>query len=571
MNNMELALSPVFLPLAGAAMALLSKSIPRRRLATFLELCGALTGLFLPWLTLAALLPVVMDGGISFTISGWNATLGIAQRFDGLAWLVDALGFMGAGLAYLYSRGAGPRGPHFTAIFLIQTAALAATASTADLFNLFVCLEVLGIASYVLVASARKPGAYLAAFSYLAISSAAMVFFLVGLFGFYRLTGSLSYASIAQGLGSLNDGGGPVASLSSACIVAAIAIRVAVMPVYGWLPDAHALAPHAVSAVLSGVLIKTPLFALGRLLAFLPSGQQAMNMVGVAGVITALAAVIVALSQSDAKRLLAYHSISQIGYIVAAWGLGTAAGLQAAYMHALYHAIFKGLLFLSIGTITDAAGNRNVYTLRGAGSALIKAGDKGLSVGVSYAIGALSICALPPFNGFASKNAIGHLFKGSWAYWVLFAAGVCTVASFLKLSMIFLPAHGENAQEKLQAKVESDQAPEYRIHCSMKSALLILAGLCVASGLLAGPLGTFTGRLLGVPFLGVKDVIYSASALIKTAITVVLGMFIFGIAISPPGKKLATAIRGRPRSFAGLVLAFISGLAALGARLVFFR
>lgn len=534
-----------------------------------LECSGAFIGLVLPWLSLAALLPVLKHGAVSFTIAGWNPTLGIAQRFDGLAWLVDALGFLGAGLAYLYSRGAGPKGSHFTTIFLIQTSALAATASTADLFNLFVCLEVLGLASYVLVASSSKPGAYLAAFSYLAVSSAAMVFFLVGLFGFYRLTGSLSYAGIGEGLLAIN-GGGLVASLSSACIVAAIAIRVAVMPVYGWLPDAHALAPHAVSAVLSGVLIKTPLFALGRLLVFLPSGLKAMNMVGAAGVVTALLAVIVALSQSDAKRLLAYHSISQIGYIVAAWGMGTAVGLHAAYTHALYHAMFKGLLFLSIGTITDAAGSRNVYVLRGAGRALRQAGDKHRSVVISYAIAALSICAIPPFNGFASKNAISHLFAGDWAYWVLFAAGVCTVASFLKLSLIFIPAKDRHESVIQEERVTSSRPHGYRIKASMKIAMLCLAGLCLASGLLAGPLSTGIGGLLEVPVGALARTVYASSEIKTTALSLALGTLIFLLAISPPGKSLAAAIRARPRSFSGLILAFVSGLAALGAGLVLF-
>ncbi|PKL25193.1 MAG: hypothetical protein CVV47_07880 [Spirochaetae bacterium HGW-Spirochaetae-3] len=570
MNDAELALVPIFLPLVGAAMALVAKSLSEGRASRILETSGAVVGLALPWAALAGLLPAVMAGGVSFTVSGWAPAIGIAERFDGLAWLVDALGFAGAGAAYLYSRGNGPKGPVFTAIFLVQTSALAATASTADLFNLFVCLEVLGLSSYVLVASSQKPGAFLAAFSYLTVSSAAMVFFLIGLFGLYRLTGSLSYEGIEAGLSALADGGGATASLSSACIVAAIAIRVAVMPVYGWLPDAHAMAPHAVSAVLSGVLIKTPLFALGRLLGFLPTGHQAMALVGTAGVVTALVAVIVALSQKDAKRLLAYHSISQVGYIVAAWGLGTAEGLNAAYMHALFHALFKGLLFLSVGTVTDAAGNRNVYTLRNATAALRLSGDRRLTVAAAYAVGALSICAIPPFNGFASKNAIAYLFKGGWEYWALFAAGVCTIASFMKLSMIYLPprrpvAGPDEATAETQIAVAA-----YRISLSMKTAMLALALLCIATGLFYGKLNGFAATLLGTaPKVG-AGTLYGSSELAKTGISLVLGAALFLFAVSKPGKAAAALVRSRPRSYAGLVLAFVSGLAALGARLVLF-
>jgi len=567
MSDAELALLPVFLPLLGAALALLAKTVHGNRAASMLESAGAVVGLVLPWAALAGLLPVVLDGGLPFTVSGWNTTIGIAQRLDGLAWLVDALGFTGAGAAYLYSRGNGPKDPLFTALFLIQTSALAATASTADLFNLFVCLEVLGLASYVLVASSQKPGAFLAAFSYLTVSSAAMVFFLIGLFGFYRLTGSLTYEGIAGGLAAMTDHGGVVAALSTACIVAAIAIRVAVMPVYGWLPDAHALAPHAVSAVLSGVLIKTPLFALGRLLAFLPDGIPAMELAGTAGVVTALVAVLVALSQKDAKRLLAYHSISQIGYIVAAWGLGTPEGLRAAYLHALYHALFKGLLFLSVGTITDAAGDRNVYTLRNAATALVRSGDRRLTVALAYAAGALSISAIPPFNGYASKSAVTYLFKGGWEYWVLFAAGACTVASFLKLSMIFLPAR-QTTERGDGADTIPETHGEFRIRASMKAAVLALAGLCIATGLFSGKLSIFAARLLGVE--KASGPLYGFSNLAKAGLTVVIGSAVFAFAISKPGKRLAALVRGRPRSFAGLVLAFVSGLAAIGARLALF-
>ena len=365
MSGSNIALLPVVLPLLGAALALCAKAFFHGSAGKPLEYAGAFVGLFLPWLALAWLLPGVLAGEVySAVIGDWPELIGIVYRFDGLTWLVDALGFSVAGAAWLYALGAGPKGPAFTAIFLIQTSALAATIATVDLFNLFVCLEVLGMASYVLVVSSEKPGAYLASFSYLMVSAAAMVFFLLGLYGYYRLTGSLSYEGIKAALTAMPDGGGVIAAISLACIAAAVALRVAVMPLYGWLPDAHAMAPHAISAVLSGVLIKTPLFALSRILLALPGGGAAGQVMGYAGSITALVAVLIALSQKDCKRLLAYHSISQIGYIVAAWGAGISAsaagdhalGLAfgtAAFLHALYHALFKGLLFMSVGTASE--------------------------------------------------------------------------------------------------------------------------------------------------------------------------------------------------------------------------
>ncbi|MGM0432025.1 MAG: complex I subunit 5 family protein, partial [Spirochaetota bacterium] len=306
MNPETLVFGPVILPLFGAALIFCAKAFLKGSGLRRLEYIGVFIGLALPWATLAYTAPLILSGEtIQGVIGGWYGGVGIMFRFDGLAWLVNILGFSVAGAAWVYSLGGGPKGPSFSAIFLIQTAALAATIMTADVFNLFVCLEVLGIASYVLVASTDKPGASLASFSYLMVSAAAMVFFLIGVYGLYRLTGSLSYQGIASGLQGLPEEGGILALVSLALVVSAVAMRVAVMPLYGWLPDAHALAPHAVSAVLSGVLIKTPLFALSRVLLLMPAGAQAGELLGYAGAATALVGVIIALSQKDAKRLLA--------------------------------------------------------------------------------------------------------------------------------------------------------------------------------------------------------------------------------------------------------------------------
>ena len=282
MNPNDLIFAPIMLPLLGAALAFCAKAFLKNRDTRMIESLSALIGLGLPLLSLFYLLPQVMHGrSLELFIGNWPGEIGIHYRFDGIAWLVNLLGYSVASTAWIYSLGAGPRGPGFTTTFLIQTAAMAATAMTADLFNLFVCLEVMGIASYILVASSEKPGAFLASFSYLMISATAMVFFLLGLMGFYRITGSLSYETIAEVLRQLPDSGGLEASASLALIAAAVAIRVAIMPLYGWLPDAHALAPHAISAVLSGVLIKAPLFALSRILiphAGRPGDRQAYEL-----------------------------------------------------------------------------------------------------------------------------------------------------------------------------------------------------------------------------------------------------------------------------------------------------
>jgi len=576
MNLSDIIFAPVFLPLLGSVLAFLGKAFFKDHGAKLIEYSAVLIGLGLPWIVLFYLLPSMLSGTvIQLVIGNWLGGVGVIYRFDGLAWLVDFLGFSIAGAAWIYTLGAGPKGPGFSAVFLIQTAALAATAMTVDLFNLFVCLEVLGIASYVLIASSEKPGAFLASFSYLMVSATAMVFFLVGLLGLYRLTGSLSYEGIASGLKILPRGGGLTANVSLSLIAAAVAMRVAVMPLYGWLPDAHALAPHAISAVLSGVLIKTPLFALTRILIIIPEGIEIGRLMGYAGAATALVGVIIALAQKDTKRLLAYHSISQIGYIVSAWGAAVAAGLStpigltlmtASFLHAMYHALFKGLLFLTIGTTTDLAGERDVYKLRGAATILYRGGEKFPVTLFCFLVGALAIMAIPPLNGYASKAALSYAFKDSWQASFLFAAGIGTTASFIKLSRIYWP------QRKIdQAAPEAGTVPD-KVHISIQISQIFLAIMCIASGIFASRISLIVKKLLSTGIIDTNRVppnLFSIQNLEKTAITVTAGIVLFLIVSTRPGKKILSLIRNRPRNFQGLFLSFSLGMFGLALWMIY--
>ncbi|MDR2257866.1 MAG: hypothetical protein LBE14_01815, partial [Treponema sp.] len=249
MISADLAILQILLPLGGVVFALAAKMVPRTRAESILEWIAAGIGLFLPLGLLVFLFPQAARGGVTYAVGNRGSLLGIIQRYDGMSWLLDLMGFSSLGIVWIYSRGAGPKGGIFTLLFLIQASAMASIDACADLFNLFISFEVLGIANYALVALSGKPKAFFAAFNYLAISSASLMFFLLGVFGFYRLTGYLSYAGILEGLNRLPDGGGRIAAFSLACISAAALVRVALLPLAGWLPDAHGSAPHAVTAV----------------------------------------------------------------------------------------------------------------------------------------------------------------------------------------------------------------------------------------------------------------------------------------------------------------------------------
>ncbi|MDR1429977.1 MAG: hypothetical protein LBI85_06770, partial [Spirochaetaceae bacterium] len=562
----------VLLPLLGAAVGLAVKQVKPGRAQAALEWLSAFIGLVLPLCILFFLLPRVREGSLVYIVGNRGGILGVAQRFDGLSWLVDLMGFSTLFVVWIYSRGAGPRGSLFTTLFLIQTSAMAGMGSCADLFNLFICFEVLAIANYALVALAEKPKAFFASFNYLAISSASLMFFLLGVFGFYRLTGSLSYQGIIKGLAALPGGGGSAAFCSLASICAAALVRVAVMPLAGWLPDAHGSAPHAVTAVGCGMLLKPPLFALGRfLLEFTGEGgvlgriaAPLWETLGLIGIFTALGGVIMALSQSDVKRLLAYHSISQVGYVVSAWALASPLGLAAAFLHAAFHAMFKGLLFLTVGSAIDAGNNRDVYAYRGAAKFLSRSGDRAGVTVISFFIAALSIAAVPPFSGFASKHGIIHsLHQYHWKYIVLSLVGIGTMASMIKLSRIFFGKPAESA-----GALREDEAPDhngipqspYRIGFPIKAAMLLWALPCALLGIFSFPLGNFVAELLGAGHSPVPEDLFSLSSVGSSFFYLCAAAALYGILSSRKGKALTHCIRDLPRGFYGLMAGFVAAL-----------
>lgn len=569
MNLEQWAFAPVGLPLLGAAFALCGKAFFKGRNATASQYLGAFVGLILPLVALVVLWnPISQETIIEGTVGSWKAAIAIRYHFDSLSWLLDLLSFTIGIAAWVYHRGAGPKNGSFTAILLIQIASLAATMMTYDLFNLFVCLEVLGVTSYVLIASSPKSGAAFASFSYLIVSATAMVFFLLGTFGLYRLSGNLSYEGIAQNLGLLSRGGELTYLVSLICIILAIAIRVAIMPLSLWLADAHSMAPHAVSAMLSGVLLKVPLFALTRILVIFPKGGDAALLLAYAGSFSALLGVVSALSQKDAKRLLAYHSISQIGYVVSAWGMALSVGLDkpegkvlmaGALLYAIYHGIFKALLFLSVGTTVDYARERNVYKIHDARRILQANGEKAPLTMLCFLVGVFSITSIPPFNGYFSKTLVTYALKGSLHYYLLTAAGVGTVASFIKLSRIFWP---KRKQETTLVRQGCSTFPK-----SLHLSLLLLSLLCLAGGIFAPSIYGFVLRLLGAKPKAFS--FYAQANIVKMLVTCLGGLLVFSLISTKAGSRLLSGIRNFPHAFSDHFFGFAVAAATLGSWLYF--
>ena len=338
----------------------------------------------------------------SFAMGGWNAPIGIRLRLDGLSSLMLLLVNGVAVPVGLYSVEFMKRYgacAQYHGLFLFMVAGMNGVVLAGDLFNLYVFIEIAGVASYALVAFGRKAEDLEAAFRYAVLGSLASTLILAGVVLVYAMTGTLDLAHVAAALAEANRSG-PL-HLAFGLFLAGLALKAALAPFHAWLPHAHPAAPAPVSAMLSGVLIKAiGVYVLARLV-FNVLGPKAEILAALRwlGILSMVVGGLLAIRQRDIKRLLAYSSIGQVGYIVVGLGLGTPLGLAGALFHLVNHAVCKSLLFLDAGAVERAAGTRDLQELGGLGPVIPVASRTSL-------LASLSISGVPPFGGFWSKLLI---------------------------------------------------------------------------------------------------------------------------------------------------------------------
>ena len=515
--------APVLLmvaPLFGAGICLLEKAFPQARLSKAASVISLLISLML-------LIPLFPDQSppVVSVVGGWNAFVGIQQVFDGLAWLTCVAIFALSLLILLFALAENSYDPTFYFLFLISVAGMVGVMLAADLFNLFVCLEISGLASYILIAYAQKGDAVFASFQYLLLSSCGMVFLLLGILIFYQHTGTLALFDTAAYCAAHPELASTFA-VGVAALIVGIGMRAAFVPFHTWLPDAHANAPHPVSALLSGLVIKIGFLAVWRIVsAFGIRSFQPIFMY--IGAITAVFGAVFALAQTDCKKLLAWSSISQIGYILASFGVGTPLGLTASYAHILHHAAFKSLLFLCVGSVIHVTGERSLKRLGGLAPALPL-------LAIAFAVGAASIAGIPPFNGFVSKKLIGYSLQNAPVASLLISlAGIGTVASFLRLSAIFHPNHHTKTPTPLtRALPRLAYLP-----------LLALSAFCIFSGLFGSVWLNAISRLLFGARVADNLRLYPPTGLLNTAATVLLGAALYRGIISQRGQAISVTLR----------------------------
>lgn len=339
------------------------------------------------------------------------ALQGVALRLDGVSLLLTAVVLLLTTLVVLYSGPymAGETGEEkYYAMVTAMAGVMIGLSCAADLFNLWIWFEAMAITSYLLVAFYREqPASLEAGLKYLVQSTVGSVFVLLGVALVLAQAGTLDLAQI-QNFVRVGDVQTLPLLAAGALFVIGFGVKVALVPLHTWLPDAHAQAPSGISALLSGVVIEAGLLALLRSLSVLATTSDIWGMLLIGfGVSNMLVGNLLALRQTQVKRLLAFSSIAHVGYMLLGLGIaiyaGEAAGAQGSFFHLLSHGLMKGLAFLSAGvllyvlhtavhdhsplTIADLAGTAQRYPL----------------MALLLSIALLGLGGLPPLVGFMSK------------------------------------------------------------------------------------------------------------------------------------------------------------------------
>jgi multicomponent Na+:H+ antiporter subunit D len=355
----------------------------------------------------------------------------------------------------------------YFSLLLLMIAGMNGVVLTGDLVSLFIFMELAAVSGCALVAFGTESEELEAAFKYLVMGSVASIFILFAFIMIYGLTGTTNMADVSQ---NLPGNAGHARILITLLLLMGFGTKSAIIPFHAWLPDAHPAAPAPISAMLSGVLIKAlGIYALVRIFFnVLGMTPQLSNIFTTLGVISILAGVIMALGQWDFKRLLAYHSISQIGYVMLGLGLATPLGILGGLFHLFNHAIFKPLLFLAAGSVEYSTGTRQLKELGGLRRKMPVTANMSLAA-------SLAISGIPPFNGFWSKLFIIIACIQAGKLWLAFAAvigSILTLSSFMKIQKyVFfkeLPARLHNVGES---------------PWMMLSSMSVLALLCFVIGL----------------------------------------------------------------------------------------
>jgi multicomponent Na+:H+ antiporter subunit D len=424
----------VLVPILGALLTL-SLRLPavRRRTATWVGdaiVVGTLAGVVAA--AVALLVHVTSNGTVVLGVGGWSPELGIVLVADRFAVLVLLIAVATISLVEVFSIG--QRTTKWAAapevarpMLLVLTSGVALAILTGDLFTLFVAFELILVSSYVLLTHQGKRAQIRTGMTYVVLNLWASTLFLFGVAFVYAATGTVNIALLAERMPELPDG---VRLGIGLWFLVVFGSKAAVFPLFSWLPDSYPTAPTTITAVFAGLLTKIGVYVMIRFLTLTDLADLRPLILTLAGV-TMIVGVAGALAQDDVKRILSFHIISQIGYMLLGLGLFTVAGVAGAILFLVHQIPIKTVMFLVGGLIERDQGTSSLPKISGliARKPLIAA---------LFAASALSLAGLPPFSGFVAKLALIDAGVASGAVAIVVVALVGSLLTLLSMTKIWL-------------------------------------------------------------------------------------------------------------------------------------
>lgn len=382
-------------PIFGAALGLLLREQSRARDATTLLAIGGAAAA-----SVAMLVRVATDGTFVVHVGGWGPELGIVLVADLFAVLVLPVALIIIFVVEIFAIGqrrtAWGANPELAGPLLgVLTAGVSLAMLTGDLFTLFVAFELILVSSYVLLTHQGQGAQVRSGMTYVVMNLLASTLFIFGLAFVYAATGTVNLALLAERVPELPDG---IRLGIGAWFFVVFGTKAAMFPLFSWLPDSYPTAPTTITAVFAGLLTKIGIYAMIRFHSLTGMDELGPVMLIVAGA-TMLVGAMGALAQSDVKRILSFHIVSQIGYMLMGLGLFSTAGTAAAILFLVHHMPVKTVLFLVGGLIENDQGTSRLSRSGGL------AGKRPL-IAALFAVPALSLAGLPPFSGFVAKLAV---------------------------------------------------------------------------------------------------------------------------------------------------------------------
>lgn len=482
MSESQLPILTITLPLIAAPLCVL---LGHRKLAYVLSLV-------VTWVTFAmsiGLMAQVTSGEpIHYHIGNWKPPYGIEYVVDPLSAFVMMFVSGSGAIVLAYAPASVKReiapSKHtlFYASYLLCMTGLLGICITGDLFNVFVFLEISSLSSYALISLGNTRRAPLAALQYLILGTIGATFILIGIGLVYQMTGTLNMADIASRIETID--GPRTVLVAFAFITIGLCIKMAVFPVHAWLPNAYTYAPSVVTAFIAATATKVSVYAFIRVVYGIFTPQfafgalpldTAMMLLAIVGIFAASTA---AIFQDNVKRLLAYSSIAQIGYMLLGISMANQGGLTAGIVHMFNHALIKGGLFMVVGCFALRLGSVQISDWRGAGRTMPW-------TSLAWAFGGLGLIGVPVTAGFVSK-------------WLLLTtvieAGMWPIAVLMLLSSLLAVVYVWRVVETLYFSVPSTTAESAR---EAPLSMLIPTYIVIAATLVFGVWTTYSAGIAG--------------------------------------------------------------------------